>query len=111
MKNFVSALYKKTYDKLTLVLGAKERNLSIRINRNDNIREIIKRSEKTLEEIDNAIEHADRNYFVVEYGTSRRINRDNSNGNAVQGRAGTNRYSNISTYITGKEGSFKYETA
>lgn len=75
----------------------KERNLSIRINRNDNIREIIKRSEKTLEEIDNVIEHADRNYFVVGYGTSRRINSDNSVGRSAQEKSGKNRYSNIST--------------
>ncbi|UCB52361.1 MAG: AAA family ATPase [Candidatus Zixiibacteriota bacterium] len=51
-----------------------ERDLKLRINRGDDRSEVIVRNKASLAPIDDAIEHADRNYFVAGYGASRRLN-------------------------------------
>lgn len=63
--------------KSTLVTqDGEERKLSFRITRGHHLREIINENSETLLLIDNAIANASRNYFVVAYGASRRLSRD-----------------------------------
>jgi predicted ATPase len=52
-----------------------ERKISIRLERGFDLRQVIERNRPTLELIDNAIKNADRNYFVIAYGASRRLNK------------------------------------
>lgn len=53
-----------------------ERKIKLRIERGQHLGNILDRNKESLELIDNAIMHADRNYFVIAYGASRRLNRD-----------------------------------
>lgn len=53
-----------------------ERKIKLRIERDFQLKEIIGQNADGLELIDRAISHADRNYFVIGYGASRRLNRD-----------------------------------
>ena len=53
-----------------------ERKIKLRIDKGVQLKEIIEENNDSLELIDRAITHADRNYFVVAYGASRRLNRD-----------------------------------
>lgn len=52
---------------------SEERSLSITIKRGDTLKDIIIRGQESLTEIDDAINNATRNYFVVAYGSSRRL--------------------------------------
>lgn len=52
---------------------SEERSLSINIKRGDTLKDIIIWNQKSLTEIDDAINNATRNYFVVAYGSSRRL--------------------------------------
>ncbi|ANH68138.1 AAA family ATPase [Mitsuaria sp. 7] len=57
----------------TLVTAKGEpREIALELHRGDGLREIFERNAKTLEALDAAIRHADRNYFVLGYGVSRR---------------------------------------
>jgi predicted ATP-binding protein involved in virulence len=53
-----------------------DREIKLRIDRGAGLKQIIDLNSETLDRIDRAIEHADRNYFVLGYGASRRLNRD-----------------------------------
>lgn len=53
-----------------------DREIRLRIDRGAQLVEILEKNRSSLELIDRAIAHADRNYFVVAYGASRRLNRD-----------------------------------
>jgi predicted ATP-binding protein involved in virulence len=53
-----------------------ERNVFLKINRGDNFSKIISNNRDSLSLIDNAIERAERNYFVVAYGPNRRLSND-----------------------------------
>lgn len=62
--------------RIEAVLGTKKgetREISIVINRKDNFSNIISNNKESLHLIDDAIEYADRNYFIVAYGASRRL--------------------------------------
>ncbi|NJO69697.1 MAG: AAA family ATPase [Bacteroidetes bacterium] len=52
------------------------RNISLKINRGDNLSKIITNNKEDLRLIDEAIENAERNYFVVAYGASRKLSND-----------------------------------
>jgi predicted ATP-binding protein involved in virulence len=54
----------------------KPRKISLRIEKGFQLRDIIEKNSKSLEQIDEAIKKADRNYFVAAYGASRRLNKD-----------------------------------
>ncbi|MBI5926698.1 MAG: AAA family ATPase [Aquabacterium sp.] len=57
----------------TLVTAKGEsREISLVINRGDRLKSIYDRNGNSLEALDAAIAHADRNYFVLGYGVSRR---------------------------------------
>ncbi len=55
-----------------------ERHIELKINRGSHIREILNENRDTLEQLDAAIKNADRNYFILAYGASRRLNRSDS---------------------------------
>ncbi|MEO8111052.1 MAG: ATP-binding protein [Ginsengibacter sp.] len=68
----------KSYCEITSIItteDGKERNIKLRITGGHSLREIIFENRNSLELIDDAIKKADRNYFVVGYGASRRLNR------------------------------------
>lgn len=57
----------------TLVTAKGEvREIALEINRGDGIRQIFSRNHSSLEALDAALSKADRNYFVLGYGVSRR---------------------------------------
>ena len=57
----------------TLVTAKGEpRQIALELHRGDGLREIFERNAQSLDALDAAIRHADRNYFVVGYGVSRR---------------------------------------
>ncbi len=49
------------------------RNIALEIHRGDTLRDVMNRSSKSLDEIDNALNYTDRNYFVLGYGASRQM--------------------------------------
>ena len=53
-----------------------ERIISLQFNRGDNLSKIISNNKESLHLIDDAIENADRNYFVVAYGATRRLSNE-----------------------------------
>lgn len=53
-----------------------ERAVALTINRGDTLSKIISKNQEALHLIDDAIEKAERNYFVVGYGASRRLTTD-----------------------------------
>jgi predicted ATPase len=66
--------------RIDATLGTKKgeiREISLIINRKDNYSNIITNNKESLHLIDEAIEHADRNYFIVAYGASRRLPLEN----------------------------------
>ena len=57
----------------TLVTAKGEpREIALELHRGDGLRDIFERNARTLDALDAAIRHADRNYFVLGYGVSRR---------------------------------------
>lgn len=59
-----------------LTAKGEERHIRLRIEKDFSLASIISQNKESLELIDNAIANADRNYFVIGYGASRRLNRD-----------------------------------
>lgn len=64
------------------------REISLKLNRGDTLSNVFANNHETLNQLDSALNHADRNYFVVGYGASRRLPNENfpnfeksSNGN------------------------------
>lgn len=53
-----------------------ERTISLKINQGDKLSNIISNNKDALHLIDDALENAKRNYFVVAYGASRSLNND-----------------------------------
>ncbi len=53
--------------------SGQERELAITIGEKDTISDIISRSHGSLEKLDEALEHTNRSYFVVGYGSTRRL--------------------------------------
>ena len=57
-----------------------ERELSLEMRENDSVTAILHRATDSLELLDEALNHADRNYFVAGYGSSRRLSTERSIG-------------------------------
>lgn len=53
-----------------------ERNISLKFERGDNLSKVISKNRESLLLIDSAIENANRNYFIVGYGASRRLSNE-----------------------------------
>lgn len=70
----------KNFCEISAVLrtaDGEERAIKLRIERGFHLKEVIEHNRESLELIDRAIGHTDRNYFVAGYGASRRLNREN----------------------------------
>ncbi|MBT8143555.1 MAG: AAA family ATPase [Gammaproteobacteria bacterium] len=52
--------------------AGEDRDIELVINKGDSLSQVITRASKGLDLLDDALEHADRNYFVAGYGPSRR---------------------------------------
>ena len=73
--------YRKKFCEIEATLATKageERRVALRIEKGDSISRVIKRNSENLELLDAALEHTNRNYFVVGYGTSRRLSSGSS---------------------------------
>jgi predicted ATPase len=68
-----------------------ERELALKIKRGDTLSRLVASNQKALQLIDDAIDNAERNYFVVGYGASRRLASDagGSLGYSEAGRYGS----------------------
>ena len=53
-----------------------ERQLVLKISRNDSLTDIIARSQSDLKPLNDALRHSSRNYFIAGYGSSRRLASD-----------------------------------
>jgi predicted ATP-binding protein involved in virulence len=68
---------RKTFCQIDASLSTQKgevRKISLRIDRGDKKHEVLDKNQSTLGELDNALEHAERSYFVLGYGASRRLN-------------------------------------
>jgi energy-coupling factor transporter ATP-binding protein EcfA2 len=63
---------------LVTARDSQARHVRLTIHRGDTISKIFSRNQESLRDLDSAISHADRNYFVVGYGVSRRLSADPS---------------------------------
>jgi predicted ATPase len=63
-----------------------DRTISLEIRRGDTIARMMQQNKESLEQLDAAIAHADRNYFVAAYGAYRRLGRRDSGYNAAYAR-------------------------
>lgn len=85
--------YGKSYCKIEAILvtkGKQEREIKLHINKDDSRSKVIIQNRDSLQALDNAIEHTERNYFVVGFGGSRRVNLSQSRrskGSIFHGRA------------------------
>ncbi|GAB2452193.1 hypothetical protein GCM10011375_39160 [Hymenobacter qilianensis] len=77
-----------------------EREISLKIKRGDTLTNLIANNLEDLHLIDGAIENAERNYFVVAYGASRRLSSD-SFTNSSQASSYGNRSGNIRNLFDG----------
>ena len=59
------------------------RHIWLEMHRGDHLGDIMKRSSESLQEIDAALSHTDRNYFIVGYGSSRNAG---SGGNSFKSK-------------------------
>jgi predicted ATPase len=50
-----------------------ERKIALRWSRGENIRTIFEKNKEAMDQIDAALEHSNRNYFVIGYGATRRL--------------------------------------
>jgi predicted ATPase len=77
-----------------------EREISLKIKRGDTLTNLIANNLEALHLIDGAIENAERNYFVVAYGASRRLASDSFASNS-QASSFANRSGNIRNLFDG----------
>ena len=73
--------YRKKFCELEAVMvtkGAQQRLIKLRINRGDGPSDVILRNQESLRQLDDAIEHAQRNYFVIGYGATRHLSSERS---------------------------------
>ncbi len=79
-----------------------ERELALEIKRGDSLSRLIDNNQQALQLIDDAIDNAERNYFTVAYGASRRLVSDGAGtaGYAEAGRYGS-RVGNIRNLFDG----------
>jgi hypothetical protein len=80
---------------------SEERHLRLRIERDTSLSEIAAQNRESLTLLDKALAHADRNYFVVGYGASRRLNTGESAWYAGSGFYRNPRSGNVATLFNG----------
>lgn len=75
------------------------RKIWLEIHLNDSLSMVMKRSDKSLQEIDNALNHTDRNYFVVGYGASRTMSRNSRRSSDSSSYYGSQRAQCVSSLL------------
>ncbi|HZG01200.1 MAG TPA: AAA family ATPase, partial [Chitinophagales bacterium] len=73
-----------------------ERGLNLHLERGNNLRDIFQNNADTLSRIDRALAHADRNYFTIALGASRRV-ADGSRYRTPENFYETRRANNVAT--------------
>lgn len=71
-----------------------ERIISIELFRNDNLSKIISRNKESLELLDGALEHNERNYLTIGYGVHRKVSTQSFSNSEIYR---SNRASNVAT--------------
>ena len=61
-------------DAILRTATGEERQVFLRIEEKDTVSKVLDRAKKSLTELNEALEHTNRNYFVLAYGASRRLN-------------------------------------
>ncbi len=61
-------------DALLVTEQGLEREVSLRIEQKDSLSNVLDRARESMAELDQALEYTNRNYFVLGYGVSRRLN-------------------------------------
>jgi predicted ATPase len=74
-------------DALLTTQDGQERKLSLQISRNDSLTDVIVRNKRSLDEIDKALNYSDRSYFVVGYGASRTLSKQQFSNHTSQFRS------------------------
>jgi len=90
----------ESYCELEAVLVTKDleqRPLRLRIDRDASLSQILTSNSETLDFLERALAHTDRNYFVVGYGASRRLNNGEHSWSSGQGIYRNNRSNNVAT--------------
>jgi len=85
-----------------------EREITIRIERNDTLSKVISRNEESLNLLDQALEYTERNYLNIGYGIHRRIGGsgfDNKSSNYNNKRA-----ENVATLFNSQASLFPFES-
>lgn len=91
---------KKPYCELSAIIvtqKGEERPITLKIQRGHSVAKIMQANKGSLDQIDAAIAKADRNYFVVGYGASRRLNRGGETFFVGSHRMSSPRSKNIQT--------------
>lgn len=78
----------------------KERFISVTLQRGDTLTTVLLRNQESLAEIDAALNHTKRNYFVLAYGASRRLNRGATFTQGSESLFKNNRAQNIATLFS-----------
>lgn len=71
--------YRKAFCEISAVLRTQAgeiRSLTLRIDRGASLSDVLDRNKESLRELDLALKHTERSYFVVGYGASRRLSKD-----------------------------------
>jgi predicted ATP-binding protein involved in virulence len=61
-------------DAVLKTAAGEERRVFLRIEAKDSVSRVLDRAKESLAELDEALEHTNRNYFVLAYGASRQLN-------------------------------------
>ncbi|MPR31795.1 AAA family ATPase [Salmonirosea aquatica] len=82
------------------VLSTKDkevRDVSLKLKRGDTIKDVITHNLESLNLIDGALAHSNRNYFVIGYGASRRLYEGNEMAGSVEAQYRNSRAKNVAT--------------
>ncbi len=72
--NWIRRGKKSCLIRLELVtVSGEPRKIELKMNRGDNLSKLMSRNEESLAELDEALEHTQRNYLTIGYGVNRRV--------------------------------------
>ncbi|RZL98145.1 MAG: ATP-binding protein, partial [Pedobacter sp.] len=74
-----------------------QRSIRLTIQRDSSLKDVIKKNEDSITLLEDALGHAERNYFVVGYGASRRLNTGENAWFSQRGAYQNERSNNVAT--------------
>lgn len=74
-----------------------ERTVRLTLRRGASLRDVLAHNEESIDQLESALTHADRNYFVVGYGASRRLNMGENAWYSQRGAYSSGRSNNVAT--------------